>query len=90
MDIGTAKPSMDERKGVVHYGFDLVEPGERFTAADWKEYAEQKICSISKKGKTPMVVGGTGLYIDALVYNYSFTVNAKKNCSDRTEMLDIR
>jgi tRNA dimethylallyltransferase len=56
----------------VHFGFDLVEPGERFTVADWKEYTEQKICSIRERGHVPIVCGGTGLYIDALVFNYQF------------------
>lgn len=80
MDIGTAKPSLEEQSGVVHYGLDLVEPGERFTVADFKEYAEQKICSIRKKGKVPIVCGGTGLYVDALLYNYQFNVE-QKSCS---------
>ncbi|MBQ8991968.1 hypothetical protein IJ090_00855 [Candidatus Saccharibacteria bacterium] len=82
MDIGTAKPTLEEREGITHYGFDLVEPGERFTAADWKDYAEQKICSIRERGKVPIVCGGTGLYIDALVYNYKFH-NEYKNCSEK-------
>lgn len=86
MDIGTAKPSVFERDGVIHYGFDLAEPGERFTVADWKKYAEQKICSIRNRGKMPIIVGGTGLYVDALVFDYKFTQNAKTNCSDRKEM----
>ena len=77
MDIGTAKPTMEEREGVPHYGLDLVEPGERFTVADWKKEAEQKICSIRERGKVPIVVGGTGLYVDALVFNYSFDENTK-------------
>lgn len=86
MDIGTAKPSLEEREGVVHYGFDLVEPGERFTVADWKEYAEQKILEIEGRGHRAMVVGGTGLYVDALVYDYGFTEKLKKSCSDRDKM----
>ncbi len=86
MDLGTAKPSVFERKGVPHFGFDLVEPGERFTVADWKAYAEQKIYEISNRGKIPIIVGGTGLYIDALIFNYSFSDSAQKNCSDRKEM----
>ena len=86
MDIGTAKPTAKEQEGVVHHGLDLVEPGERFTVADWKVYAEQKICSIQKKGKTAIVVGGTGLYIDALVFDYKFTPEAKENYSDREKM----
>lgn len=98
MDIGTAKPTKEEQKQVPHFGLDLVEPGERFTVADWKEYAEQKIYEIRQRGKVPIVVGGTGLYIDALVYGYRFIgktgEKAEKgaqteqiNCSDRKEML---
>ena len=86
MDLGTAKPSVFESKGVPHFGFDLVEPGERFTVADWKVYAEQKIYEISNRGKIPIIVGGTGLYIDALIFDYSFSDSAQKNCSDRKEM----
>lgn len=87
MDIGTAKPSMEEREGITHYGFDLVEPGERFTAADWKAYAEQKICSIRERGKVPIVCGGTGLYIDALVYNYQFNNEYKKYSKEQIEKM---
>lgn len=83
MDIGTAKPSKKEKKLVPHFGIDLVQPGERFTVADFKAYAEQKIKEIRTRGHLPMVVGGTGLYIDALIYNYSFTEKAKKSYSDR-------
>ena len=86
MDIGTAKPSKEEQKKVPHWGIDLVEPGERFTAADWKKYAEAKIEEIRKRGHVPMVVGGTGLYIDALIYNYQFNDVVQKSCSDREKM----
>ncbi len=86
MDIGTAKPSKKEMDGIVHYGIDLVEPGERFTVADWKRYSEQKICSILQSGRIPIIAGGTGLYIDSLVFNYSFTREAKENYSDRNEI----
>lgn len=72
MDIGTAKPSVAEQDGVPHFGLDLVEPGERFTVADWKEYALQKISEIQARGHVPIICGGTGLYIDALVYDYQF------------------
>ena len=72
MDIGTAKPSKEEQDGIPHYGLDLVEPGERFTVADWKAYAEEKIKDIKSRGKLPIIVGGTGLYIDALIYDYHF------------------
>ena len=83
MDIGTAKPSMRERAGVAHWGFDLVKPGERFTVVDWKEYAETMIEQIFMRGKQPIVAGGTGLYVDALVYDYKFRVAGKDYNKDR-------
>lgn len=85
MDIGTAKPSMKERGGILHYGFDLVEPDEHFTVFDWKKYAEDKIEEIKKKGKYPIIVGGTGLYIDALIFNYRFGEH-KIGAKDRKKM----
>ncbi len=96
MDIGTAKPSLEEREGIPHYGLDLVEPDERFTVADWKTYAEEKIVDIKSRGKLPIIVGGTGLYIDALVFDYHFKGPTghkigdfeQKTCSDRTDIKD--
>lgn len=87
MDIGTAKPTKDECKKNVHYGFDLVEPDERFTVYDWKKYAEEKINEIRSRGNYPIVVGGTGLYVDALIFDYQFGEN-KKDCKDRKKMRD--
>ncbi len=86
MDIGTAKPSKEEMDGVPHFGIDLVEPGERFTVADFKAYAEQKIKEIRERGHVPIVAGGTGLYVDALVYNYHFNETVQKSYADRQEM----
>ena len=94
MDIGTAKPTLEEQQRVPHYGIDLVNPGERFTVADWKTYAEAKIADIKSRGKVPMIVGGTGLYIDALIYDYHFKGPTghkigdyeQKTCSDRKDM----
>ena len=94
MDIGTAKPTKEEMDGVPHFGLDLVEPGERFTVSDWKDYAEAKIKEIRARGHVPMIVGGTGLYIDALIYDYHFKGPTgqkigdfeQKTCSDRTEI----
>ncbi len=94
MDIGTAKPTKEEMQGVPHYGLDLVEPDERFTVADWKAYAENKIKEIKAKNKLPIIAGGTGLYIDALIFDYHFKGPTghkigdveQKSCSDRTEV----
>jgi tRNA dimethylallyltransferase len=72
MDIGTAKPTIKEQKTVPHWGLDLVEPGERFTAYDFKMYADKKIGEIRARGHIPFLVGGTGLYIDAVVLDYEF------------------
>ena len=72
MDVGTAKPSMLEMEGVPHFGLDLVEPGERFTVADFKAYAEEKIAEIQARGHVPIIAGGTGLYIDCLIKNTAF------------------
>lgn len=86
MELGTAAPSIEEQAGVPHYGIGIVGPDERFTVADWKRFAEGKIQEIRTRGKIPMVVGGTGLYIDALIYDYSFSEQKKLDQSDRTEM----
>ncbi len=72
MDIGTAKPSKEEQAMVPHWGLDLVEPGDYFSVADFKAYADQKISEIRTRGHVPLLVGGTGLYIDAVLYNYQF------------------
>lgn len=72
MDIGTAKPTAAERARVPHWGLDLVAPDQRFTAADFKAYADKKIADIRARGGVPFLVGGTGLYIDAVVYDFQF------------------
>lgn len=76
MNIGAAKPSLAERDGVPHWGFDLVAPGESFSAADFKHYAVEKIKEIRARGKLPFLVGGTGLYVDAVVFDYRFGAQA--------------
>jgi tRNA dimethylallyltransferase len=72
MDIGTAKPSLSERAGVPHWGLDLIAPGERYTVVDFKQYAEQKIDEIRSRGHIPFLVGGTGLYVDSVIFDYQF------------------
>lgn len=72
MDIGTAKPSARDRERVPHWGLDLVEPGERFTAADFKRYTLAKIDEIRGRGHVPFIVGGTGLYVDGVIFDYQF------------------
>ncbi len=74
LSIGTAKPTIHERKGIPHWGIDIVDPGDRFTAADFKQYAQQKISEIRSRGRVPIVVGGTGLYVDTVVYDFEFPI----------------
>lgn len=72
MNIGSAKPSNEEQKLAKHYLIDFVNPNERYSVADFKKDASNAIDMIIKNGKTPIVVGGTGLYIDSLIYNIEF------------------
>ncbi len=86
MDIGTAKPTKEEMRGVPHWGIDIVGVSERFTVADFCEYARQKIAEIRARGRLPIIAGGTGLYVDALVFDYQFNDDVKKTYSDRQQM----
>lgn len=67
MDIGSAKPTKEERQGIQHYLIDEVLPTERFSVAEYKKRAEKAIEEILAKGKMPIVVGGTGLYVNSLI-----------------------
>jgi tRNA dimethylallyltransferase len=72
MDIGTAKPSKADQARVPHWGLDLITPDQAFSAADFKAYAVQKIAEIRARGHVPILVGGTGLYVDSVVFDYEF------------------
>ena len=72
MNIGSAKPTIKEMQGIKHYMIDVVDPDKRFSVADYKKMAENAIEEIIAKGKTPIVVGGTGLYADSLIYSIEY------------------
>lgn len=72
MDIGSAKPTKEEMQGIKHYMLDFVSPKDRYSVADYKKDAGLAINEIIKKGKTPIIVGGTGLYVDSLIYNIDY------------------
>lgn len=72
MDIGTAKPTEEERKQAVHHLVDFVEPNKRYSVSDYKKDATNTIKDILKRKKVPIVVGGTGLYINSLIYNIEY------------------
>lgn len=72
MTIGTAKPTTEEMDGIKHYLIDFVSPDKRYSVAEFKKDAENAIEDILTKGKIPIVVGGTGLYIDTLIYGIEY------------------
>jgi len=73
MDIGSAKPTAEERAQVAHHLVDLIEPSEPFSAARYQTLAKAAIEEIFSRGKTPVIAGGTGLYLNALLYDMDFS-----------------
>ena len=71
-DIGTAKPTSEQRALVSHHLLDVAGPDEDFTAAVFKRLANEAIKDITARGKLPIMVGGTGLYVDGVLYDYGF------------------
>lgn len=89
LNIGTAKPTMNERHQIRHWGLDLVSPGERFTAADFKKYAQIKIEEIKRRQKLPILVGGSGLYIDSVLYDFAFGPEVDDKKRTKLESFEI-
>lgn len=90
MNVGTAKVTKTEMQGIKHYLIDIISPEERYSVADYKKAAEKAIIEILEKGKTPIIVGGTGLYVDALIYgieypNIEFDEKYRKQLENRVE-----
>ena len=88
LDIGTAKPTPEEQNVAPHWGVDLVMPGDRFSAADFKEYALEKIRQIRARRHLPILAGGTGLYIDAVLYDFVFP-NIVYNTTKRDALMNM-
>lgn len=72
LDIGTGKVTKKEMQNITHHGFDIASPKKRFTVVEYKKYAEKKIKEIISRGKTPILCGGTGFYIDTVVNDTIF------------------
>lgn len=72
MNLGTAKPTKEEKQNIKHYLLDFIKPDERYSVAEFKKDAENAIEEILQKGKTPIIVGGTGLYVDSLIYGIEY------------------
>lgn len=88
LDVGAAKPDINERKQAVHHMIDVVEPSQEFSVAEYKEMARKIMFSLLKEGKVPIICGGTGYYIDALLYDFSYG-NCPKNEEFRKECDEI-
>lgn len=73
MDIGTAKPTEEEMQGIPHHLIDIIEPTQEFNVVLYSEMAKNCIKEIASRGKIPIITGGTGLYINTLLYNIDFT-----------------
>lgn len=89
MSIGTAKPSAKDQALVPHHGLDLIAPNEYFSAAAFKEYAQKKVSEIHERGKIPLIVGGTGLYVEGFIYDYSFAGEADRSRRSELETLSL-
>ena len=72
MDIGTAKPTAADQANVPHHLIDVVTPDQSFSVADFQRLAREAMADIAARGKVPFLVGGTGLYIDSVIYDFSF------------------
>ena len=95
MNIGTAKPTKEEMRGIKHYLIDFVPPDKRYSVSDYKKDAKKAIKEIIKKGKTPIVVGGTGLYLDSLIYEIEyqkieFDENYRKMLEEKVQQEGIK
>lgn len=73
MDIGTAKVTVQEMEGIIHHCIDILEPTDEYSVKDFQETVRSQIEDITSRGKVPIIVGGTGLYIKAALYDYEFS-----------------
>lgn len=89
MDIGTAKPTKQEQLAVPHHLIDVVEPGEHFTVSNFVQRAKKCMQDIKLRGNVPIIVGGTGLYVDALLYNFQFPKVDSVYSRETLQQMDI-
>ena len=89
MDIGTAKPTLLEREIVRHHLIDVVTPDQTFTVADFQRLANDAISNIASRGKLSFLVGGSGLYIDSVIYNFSFRRPGTTDTRQKLEELSV-
>ena len=85
MDIGTAKPTFDEMQGIPHHMIDICEPDEAFSVSRYVELADPILQDVLARGKTAVIAGGTGLYVDALIRGNDFAPFPSTGCRERLE-----
>jgi len=88
-DIGTAKPSKLERAMVPHHLLDVADPAGGFSAVIFQQLAQAAINAIHRRGKLPILVGGTGLYIDSVIYHYGFLAPPPPGLRERLNSMDL-
>ena len=85
MDIGTGKITEDEMDGIPHHMIDILNPDETFSVSDFQNQVERLVSDIEARGKLPMLVGGTGHYIKALIDGYQFNEESREDINRLTE-----
>ncbi len=90
MDVGSAKPTADEMQGIPHHMLDIADPGDVFSCADYGAMAAECVRDIASRGKLPIVCGGTGLYLDSLLYSNEYGgAGADENLRRELDALDV-
>jgi tRNA dimethylallyltransferase len=77
MNIGTAKPTMAEREGIIHHLMDIIDPSESYSVADYQAQVRSKINDLTSRNLIPLIVGGSGLYIDSVIFDYQFNAPSR-------------
>lgn len=90
LNIGSAKPSIEEREGIVHHLFDIRNVCDEYNVFEYQKDVRKLIDDISKRGKNIIIVGGTGLYIKAALFNYEFSLGGNDNTYDNLSNEEIR
>lgn len=88
LDVGTAKPTTEEMDGVLHHMIDVVSPTNNFTVSDYKTLAEPILQGLLDKGKIPIICGGTGFYVNSLLYDLSYG-NGEGNLEVRNKYKEL-
>ena len=87
MNIGTAKPTDDEKQGVIHHYMDFLDSSKTYSIAEFQKGVRECIDDLTSKNKVPLIVGGSGLYIDSVIKNYQFLEEKRSNEQSKYDSL---